>query len=79
MIRKKADSGTREYIYTGSESGFRVRRGSYIGVVRSLDGQYEFLVRDTRREGPTIHGSGVDFVHATAAVTELLDALMQQP
>jgi hypothetical protein len=33
------------------------------------------LVRDTRRERPTIHGFGVDFPQAVVAVTELLDAL----
>jgi hypothetical protein len=58
---------------------FRVCKGNYIGVIRPTEKQYEFLVRDMLREEPTIHGSGVDLIHATAAVTQLLDALTDEP
>jgi hypothetical protein len=58
---------------TGGENEFRVSKGDLVGIVRPRAGRYEFLVLDMRREEPTMHG--VDFPHATAAVTQLLDAL----
>ena len=57
------------------ESEFRLCKGNYVGIVRHSDNQYEFLVRDIRKECPTIHGGGVDLAHAMVAVTQLLDAL----
>lgn len=66
-------------LHSNTEDEIRVCKGNYVGIVRPNDGQYEFLVRDIRREAPTIHGWGVDFAHATAAVTQLFDALMTEP
>ena len=64
---------------TETENQFRVCKGNYIGIVRPYDGHHEFLVSDLRRESPTIHGYGVDFPHAVAAVTQLLNALAGEP
>lgn len=63
---------------TRNENEFRVCKGNYVGIVRPDDGHYEFLVSDVRRESPTIHGYGVDFPHAVAAVTQLLNALASE-
>lgn len=60
-------------------SEFRVCKGHFVAVARPQDGHYEFLIRDLRREGPTIYGSGVDLTSATAAVTRLLNALIRKP
>ena len=80
MILIEVDSGTREQsIHSGADDESRVCKGNYIGVVRRSESQYEFLVRDMRREGPTIYGSGVDFLHASNAVAQLMDALTQEP
>lgn len=54
---------------------YRVEKGDFVAVVQPYDREYSFFVRDLRREGPTIHGYGVDFPHAVIAVTQLLDAL----
>jgi hypothetical protein len=79
MIISEVDSGTQEQALTNIhpeiEDESRVCKGNYVGVVRRSENQYEFLVRDMRREGPTIYGSGVDFVHASNAVAQLIDAL----
>lgn len=78
MILNKVDSGTQEQALTNIHPGAdesRVCKGNYVGIVRPNENQYEFLVRDMRREGPTIYGSGVDFLHASTAVTQLIDAL----
>ena len=76
MILIDVDSGTREEsIHLGADDESRFCKGNYVGVVRRNENQYEFLVRDMRREGPTIYGSGVDFLHASTAVTQLMDAL----
>ena len=79
MILIEVDSGTQEQTLTNIHPGLgdesRVCKGNYVGVVRRSESQYEFLVRDMRREGPTIYGSGVDFLHASTAVSQLMDAL----
>ena len=69
----------RRSIATRTANEFRVCKGNFVGIVRPCEGQYEFLVCDMRREDPAIHGSGVDFPHAVTAVTELLDALANEP
>ena len=69
----------RRSVATGIEDGFRVCKGSFVGIVRPYQGHYEFLVLDTRREEPTIHGNGVDFLQAVTAVTRLLNALAEEP
>jgi len=66
-------------LHSKAQKGFRICKGNFIGIVQPHDGQYEFLVRDMRRESPTINGSGVDLAHATAAVTQLLKALAHEP
>jgi len=80
MILNQADLCAVEHEPTSThlemEDEFRFRKGNYLGIVRHGENQYEFLVRDMRREGPTIHGSGVDLAHATAAVIQLMDALL---
>jgi hypothetical protein len=79
MILIEVDSGTQEQavtnIHSGGDDESRVCKGSHIGIVRPGENQYEFLVRDLRREDPTIYGSGVDFLHASNAVAQLMDAL----
>ncbi len=62
-------------VHTGSDSDFQMCKGNYVGIVRENESQYEFLVRDIRREGPTIHGCGIDFPHAANAMTQILNAL----
>jgi len=83
MILIEVDSGTQVQaltnIYPGADDESRVCKGNYIGIVRPNENQYEFLVRDMRREGPTIYGSGVDFLHASNAVAQLMNALTGQP
>jgi hypothetical protein len=83
MIVNEVDSGTREQtlinFHLGTDDESRVCKGNYIGIVRPNENQYEFLVRDIRREDPTIHGSGVDFLHASTAVAQLMDALTHDP
>jgi hypothetical protein len=83
MILIEVDSGTQEQAVTSLHSGAndesRVCKGNYIGIVRPSENQYEFLVRDLRREGPTIYGFGVDFLHASTAVAQLMDALTHEP
>ena len=83
MILIEGDSGTHEQavtnIHSGADDESRVCKGNYIGIVRPSENQYEFLVRDMRREGPTIYGSGVDFLHASTAVSQLIDALTHEP
>jgi hypothetical protein len=80
LIPSQIDSGTLEHeptrVHSDAEDEFRFCKGNYLGIVRRCENQYEFLVRDIRREGPTIHGNGVDFANATAAVIQLMDALM---
>jgi hypothetical protein len=80
MMLSQVDSGTQNQEPTNirfePEYEFRVCRGNYIGIVRPNENHYEFLVRDTRREGPTIYGSGVDFLNTATAVAQLMDALM---
>jgi hypothetical protein len=61
-----------------NDSEFRICKANYVGIVRPDEFQYEFLVRDLRRESPTIYGSGIDLAHATAAVTQLLDSLIAE-
>lgn len=58
---------------------FRVCKGDFVGIVRPFGCQYEYFVQDMRRKEPLIHGCGVDFAHATLAITQLLDALMREP
>jgi hypothetical protein len=83
MVFNEIVSGTQEQalttIHHGTDYESRVCKGNYIGIVRPNENQYEFLVRDMRREGPTIYGSGVDFLHASTAVAQLMDALTGQP
>lgn len=69
----------RRSVATRDENKLRVCKGSYVGIVRPYDGQYEFLVSDVRRESPAMHGYGVDFPRAVAAVTQLLNALAGEP
>jgi hypothetical protein len=64
--------------HSEAHNGFRVCKGNFIGIVQPHDGQYEFIVRDMRRESPTINGSGVDLAHATDAVTQLMEALLRE-
>ena len=82
MIVNDVDSGTQEQALTGIHSGTDdeslVCRGNYVGIVRPNETRYEFLVRDMRREDPTIYGSGVDFLQASTAVTQLMDALTHE-
>jgi hypothetical protein len=82
MILTEVDSGTQEQavtnIHLGADDESRVCKANYIGIVRPTENQYEFLVRDLRREGPTIYGSGVDFLHASNAVAQLMDALTHE-
>lgn len=66
---------TAPLIHTGIDEDYRLFKGDYIGIVRARESQYEFLVRDTRGEGPTIHGGGADFPHVASKVTEILNAL----
>jgi hypothetical protein len=79
MIINEVDSDTQKQAFTDIHPGIddesRVCKGNYLGIVRPGENQYEFLVRDMRREGPTIYGSGVDFLHASTAVAQLMDAL----
>jgi hypothetical protein len=83
VILNKVDLVTQTHDSTNiraePEDEFRVCKGNYIGVIRPTETQYEFLVSDMRREEPTIHGGGVDIIHATAAVMQLLDALIGEP
>jgi len=83
MILIEVDSGTLEQglmnIHPGTNDESWVCKGNYIAIVRPNENQYEFLVRDMRRESPTIYGSGVDFLHASNAVAKLMDALAGQP
>jgi hypothetical protein len=81
MIFNETCSGTQEQALTkfDPDDESRVCKGNYIGIVRPNENQYEFLVRDIRGEDPTIHGSGVDFLHASTAVAQLMDALTGQP
>lgn len=66
-------------LYTRArENEFKHYKGTFVGIVRPYDEQYEFLVRDMRRECPTIHGVRVDFPKAIVAVTKLLDALQSE-
>jgi hypothetical protein len=65
-------------LHSETRHGFRVCKGNFVAIVQPHDGQYEFLVRDVRRESPTINGSGVDLAHATDAVTQLLEALASE-
>lgn len=74
MISSDIDLGT-----PVQESEFRVCKGNFVAVARPYSGHYEFLIRDMRREGPTIYGSGVDLNNATAALTRLLNALIREP
>jgi hypothetical protein len=62
-------------VHTGRESDYQMCKGNYVGTVRENESQYEFLVRDMRREGPTIHGCGIDFSHAASMMTQILNAL----
>jgi hypothetical protein len=82
MILTEVDAGLLKQmtadIPSETEDELRFCKGNYVGVVRRSESQYEFVVRDMRREGPTIYGSRVDFNHATNAVTQLLDALMHE-
>ena len=57
---------------------FRVHKGEFVGLVESCGARYRFLVRDLRRERPTIQGTGVDFASAVNTVTQLLNALNGQ-
>jgi hypothetical protein len=57
---------------------FRLHKGEFVGLVESSGAQYRFLVRDLRRESPTIQGTGVDFRSAVNAVRQLLNALNDQ-
>lgn len=57
------------------EHEFRIHRGEFVGVVEPHGEHYWFLVRDLRRERPTIHGFGVDFPRAVNEVSHLLDVL----
>ncbi len=61
-----------------AEQQFRVAKGDFVGVVEGDENRYKFLVRDRRREHPTIYGCGVDFSEAVTAVTQLMDALTTQ-
>ena len=65
-------------LHSETQDGVRVCKGNFVGIVQPHDGQYEFLVRDMRKESPTINGSGVDLAHATDAVTRLLEALVRE-
>ena len=79
MILIEVDSDTQEQavanVHPEADDESRVCKGNYVGIVRPNENQYEFLIRDMRREGPTIYGSGVDFLHASNAVAQLMDAL----
>jgi hypothetical protein len=57
---------------------YRVCKGDFVGIVRPYGSQYEYFLQDMRLEKLLIHGCGVDFAHATAAVTQLLDVLMDE-
>ncbi len=57
---------------------FRIQRGEFVGEVEPHGDHYWFLVRDLRRERPTIHGFGVDFPRAVNAVSHLLDLLANE-
>ncbi|HVJ05965.1 MAG TPA: hypothetical protein VM578_09860 [Candidatus Saccharimonadales bacterium] len=82
MISTQADLMGQKHgaakVHSGSDD-YEVRKGNYIGIVRESESQYEFLVRDMRREGPTIHGCGMDFRHAASAVRQILNALTSVP
>lgn len=79
MIPSKVDAVTQIHglatIHSGTYGTFRISRGNFVGIVQPQESRYDFLVRDMRREQPTIHGCGVDFSHAVTAVTQLLYAL----
>lgn len=79
MSPTRVDSVIEEYsdveMHPGVNDEYHVVRGDFVAVVQPHEDRYSFLVRDTRRERPTIHGFGVDFPQAVVAVTELLDAL----
>jgi hypothetical protein len=80
MILGKTESATKSASAVCHETHheFRVHKGEFVGLVESCGAQYHFLVRDLRRESPTIHGTGVDFSSAVNAVTQLLNALAGQ-
>ncbi len=71
MVEKRGP----EKVRTGSGGDYQMCRGNYIGTVRENQSQYEFHVRDLRREGPTIHGCGNDFRNAASTMTQILNAL----
>ncbi len=64
--RRETSAGGNEY---------RVYMGKLEGVVRPHEDRYWFFVRDTARDGPIIHGFGVDFQKAVAVVERLVDVL----
>jgi hypothetical protein len=57
---------------------FSLRKGDFVAVIKPSKSQYEFFMRDLRREEPTIQGFGVDFSNAVSTVTQLLDALTKE-
>ena len=78
----KADFIQREVLREGAQPAwvdeFKMRRGDFVAEVKANRGHYDFFVRDMRREGPTIQGLGVDYLHAVTAATQLLNALMRE-
>ncbi len=54
---------------------FEIHKGQFVGIVEPQGNHYSFLVRDLRRERPTIYGYGVSDQNAITAVTQLLNAL----
>ena len=65
MMLGEVNTVTQRYgptnIYSGTEDEFRVCKGNFVGIVRPHDGQYEFRVRDMRREGHTVYGYGLTY------------------
>ncbi len=60
------------------EGEYRISRGQFEGIVRPYENRYWFSVWDITLEQPTIHGFGVNFQQAIAAVEQLVDLLEKQ-
>jgi hypothetical protein len=71
----KSQTGEQASARLGTRESFQIRKGQFVGIVEPQGDHYSFLVRDLRRERPTIYGYGVSDRNAIAAVTQLLDAL----
>ncbi len=75
MMTSKANSNARRNSDQEKRHEFRLHKGEFVGLVESCGERYRFVVRDLRRESPTIQGTGTSFHSAVNAVTQLLDAL----